>query len=148
MCDLSFVSDVPEAGLELPLTETVSLALLVSRLPYRPAASVSTLLRRPLLTLMPSRSKAAMYSRSTEAAQPGVILHVETPASFDLGLAVSSYGFFMLPPNQWVKVRASEPRMLEMQWLALHGHQMMNDSGHVGRGPRQGRLQTASQAAE
>ena len=114
MYDISFVSNVPEGELELSLTETVRLALLISRVPYRPAASVSTLLRRPLLNLMPYKSRSAMYSRSTETAQPGVILHVEAPASFDLGLAVSSYGFFMLPPNQWAKVRAPVSRMLEM----------------------------------
>lgn len=39
-----------------------------------------------------------------ESAQMQHRLHVDAPPSFDLGLAVSSYGFFMLPPNQWSKV--------------------------------------------
>lgn len=32
------------------------------------------------------------------------LIKVPVPANFDLGLAVSSYGFFMLAPNRWVKV--------------------------------------------
>jgi hypothetical protein len=32
------------------------------------------------------------------------IIRVPAPKNFDLGLAVSSYGFFMLAPNEWVKV--------------------------------------------
>ena len=59
---------------------------------------------------MPSKASSTAHRRSNNAAQPDSVLHVEVPSSFDLGLAVSSYGFFMLPPNQWVKVRAIEPR--------------------------------------
>lgn len=35
------------------------------------------------------------------------IVKVPAPTGFDLATAVSSYGFFMLAPNRWVKVRSS-----------------------------------------
>lgn len=49
-------------------------------------------------------------SNQTHAASHGYnlarphVLRVPVPKAFDLGNAVSSYGFFMLAPNKWVKV--------------------------------------------
>ena len=74
-----------------------SITLLFHRLP-----AVGEVLGRPFLRKMPSR--ANRRTNGAEGAQMQHRLHVEAPPLFDLGLAVSSYGFFMLPPNQWVKV--------------------------------------------
>lgn len=79
--------------------------------PVRAFAGVS-------LSFMPARARTsrAFNAESAQEGQKGP-LHVEAPLSFDLGVAVSSYGFFMLPPNQWVKVGLLTTLHDKIYWL-------------------------------
>ena len=58
------------------------------------------------LPMSRGRSGQARAPSTASASDNTHVLKVPIPGNFDLGTAVSSYGFFMLAPNRWVKVRS------------------------------------------
>ncbi len=132
------------------LLTVVSLALLTFKPRYGTIATIKVLFGHPSLLFMPPTMRATKKARSTETVQPEASLHVEAPPSFDLGLAISSYGFFMLPPNQWVKVRiyTAERATEALRCLCTSVTQCLMLLGLAGSPSLQGRLQKASESAE
>ena len=102
-------STYPVGRLSIPFTNvsTEKLVLLLVSLAFYAAqprccsiAKLGVNRSIPLIS-MPLRKGSAAADTIQRAP-----LRVPVPPAFDLGLAVSSYGFFMLPPNQWVKVHS------------------------------------------